>query len=1111
MREEGLSGFIQRLKNILNNPFLKSAGSAFLYRSKPFVVPFYIDPGKSQISAQMNKDSSIAVHLHLYHVDMADEIISYLINIPSPFDVFISIPKTADTNQVLSLFAAKLNLAKSIVVETVPNRGRDIAPFIVQFGARLLKYDIIAHVHTKRSPHNTSLKNWLHDNLKILFGPAGSASGYVGEIIKLLQTTAKLVYPEGRTEHIKDYSGWSANQEIANQILVSYTDISIQDYPVVEFVEGFMFWARSEALKEFLELPFQFTDFPIEPIPTDGTLAHALERLVLIFAEKHKGQLLRIHRADSIKDFRYFEEQKDFSEKIVHDDVKVLSYYLPQFHPIPENDLWHGKGFTEWTKVSAANPLFEGHYQQHIPHPDIGYYHLNSPKILFKQAQMMKSAGVFGQVFYHYWFSGKLILQEPAQMLLNNPDVAMPFCFCWANENWTRRWDGNESEILLNQKYSDQDAHEFICYLIPFFKDKRYIKIDDRPVLYVYRPSHISNAKLYLEIWEMECLKVGLKRPYIVAVLTRGANHPSDFGMDAGVERVLHDWTGGNVPELKHSLSVYGKINGSVLSYDAVADFYMTQKEKKDFTYFRSLVPIWDNTARYGAEAYLLHGGTPEKFQEWMKKSIDYSKETLPRDRRFLLINAWNEWAEGAHLEPDTRYGYSYLNSVGRALSNLTYADDLNSESTIDPKTKVNLLFSNFVLDQFKIDSELASRFYFCVKQSSLLKICIVSTDVDDMLIGISALHKFSAEEAELQIEFHKISLFDESCLEKLVKTALATRDTVLANSYDSEPLLPTLTSNGSTYSHTAYSAAILVKSIHNPTKNFRVRTDARCFVSYASLKSTSKKFRVTTIIRFHKSAHLTELKNALYCLTSMQNCYVTPLIAAQDLNAIQLRELQDLVESIYWPADTKPRIHIFKSPDGNGDLRAQMLTESLKKVSTRYAAFLDYDDLLMSRAYHWLIGRLEKTGKAVSFGRVFLTSYNAASNILIERKRYYEYGFSFEDFVQNNHAPLHSFILDVKKLNLENITFYPDQQYLEDYLLTLQLFSKENCDWASLIENFYIGDYIHSVDRAHTLAFNNDQERRALVSTDQFKICEQRIRKMQKSVLKVGGPSKTE
>ena len=164
-----------------------------------------------------------------------------------------------------------------------------------------------------------------------------------------------------------------------------------------------------------------------------------------------------IYANETLTDYMYYEDQRDYSKIIKHKNIKVLSYYLGQFHPIPENDEWHGKGFTEWTNVKRAYPLFKGHYQQHIPHTDLGYYILDNPEILKKQANMMKKAGVYGQIFYHYWFTGKLILEKPVQMLLKNKDIDMPFCFCWANENWTRRWDGEDDDVLLGQTYSKRN------------------------------------------------------------------------------------------------------------------------------------------------------------------------------------------------------------------------------------------------------------------------------------------------------------------------------------------------------------------------------------------------------------------------------------------------------------------------------------------------------------------------------------------------------------------------------------------------------------------------------------------------------------------------------
>lgn len=1069
------------------------------------IVPFYIDPNLDAKAPTFAFSGSLGVHLHLYYLDMLPEFTAHLNNIPFGYDLFVSVPEGTEVEPIYKALQTHLSNAKQIVIEPVPNRGRDIAPLIVQFGERLSRYDIVGHFHTKKSPHSGRLQHWCKDILEKLLGSPNSTGGKVAYIVQLLQSDAKLVYPEGRTELLQDPTGWAENFDLAKWVLDKYTTLSINDYSGVAFPEGSMFWARTECIKEFLTLPLGFDEFPSEPIAPDGTLAHALERLILIFASQHAGRALRIHTADSIKDYRNYESQVDFSDRIVHSEIKVLSYYLPQFHPIPENDEWHGKGFTEWTKVRAANPLFEGHYQQHIPHSDIGYYLLDSPEVLRTQAEQMRRAGVHGQVFYHYWFGGKLILEEPAQVLLANSDIQMPFSFCWANENWTRRWDGNDSDVLLGQNYSADDAKAFIHYLIPFFRDRRYIRIDDRPVLFIYRPASITNVGQYLEIWRRECREAGIKEPYVVGVITRGATDPSAYGMDAGVERVLHDWTDGSVPELKHSLRPYSPINGSVLSYVDVARFYAQQQDSKDFTYFRSLVPMWDNTARYGSEAYVIHDSKPQFFQEWLENTIDYTKRSLPLDRRLILVNAWNEWAEGAHLEPDTRFGYSYLNSVGRALSGIPYNATLNIEDGDVAGASIHISLPLHLVDQLERDLVLKKRFLSCLAKSSIFLNCFVTIDSAALLVDLPKA-KLGPNNPDYIVEFRKIALFDSDTIAKMVRTAQSSTATVLANGYDGNSPLVDITGNGSIDGSVAYNTPIVVvpkSSLNLGYRNFRMRTDARCFVSSPSTRAESHKPTVTTIIRFHKAGNFSELKNALYCLYAMVDCVVVPFIAAQDLSVDQVEELESLLAEFEWAEGFPPIVQHFKSSDGNGDLRSRMLNESLKLVKTQYAAFLDFDDLLMSHAYSWLISRLELTGKAVSFGRVYHTLYNSEDQYLVERRRGFEYGYSHADFVSNNHAPLHSFLMDIEQIDLGSVKYHDDQRFMEDYLLTLQVFKEDNCDWNSLSKNMYIGDYIHATDRAHTLAFSNDEDREALLANEEYILCDRRINDIRREISK--------
>ena len=542
-------------------------------------------------------------------------------------------------------------------------------------------------------------------------------------------------------------------------------------------------------------------------------------------------------------------------------------------------------------------------------------------------------------------------------MLLENADIDMPFCFCWANENWTRRWDGNEDDILLKQTYSAEDARAFIRHLIPFFRDKRHIRIDGRPLLLVYRPTNIPDIGGYLATWAAECEVAGLRKPFVAAVLTRGAVNPDDFGMDAGAERVLHDWTDGNVADIAADLVPYRSLEEArVLPYREVAGFYRKAVERKPFTYFRSLVPNWDNSARYDAAGYLLHESTPQAFQEWLEDAVQYTEATLPQDRQFILVNAWNEWAEGAHLEPDTRFGYSYLNAVGRALAGVRYCDTLNVSAELPASERVLVRLTEPLAAELRANEKGLAAFRSCLTGTSILGQLVAETEVA-RLLGVSELDPGATPPIRFALEFRKAVLFDNRALQKMVELACATKTSViLANAYGQSEDLVQITDNGSTHSYSAYDAPVVLFPLQvgpEGYRNFRIRTDAHCFVTGRQTDGDLPK--VTTIVRFHRGGELDLLQRALFCLAAMKGCDVAPLIAAQDLSAEQVAALESMVRGVPWAPGSEPRISHFTS--GNAaDLRALMLNKSLQEVKTRYAAFLDFDDLLMPHAYEWLL-----------------------------------------------------------------------------------------------------------------------------------------------------------
>lgn len=1060
------------------------------------VVPYYLNPyQQDDISLPT---LSVGIHLHLFYEDMADECLEYLGNIPLSFDLYISIPEHQASHDWESTFKSKLPQVRQVVVERVPNRGRDLAPLVIQFGKTLADYDVIAHFHTKKSPHRESLEGWFGEIMSSL---CGSRSG-VSQILNLFGGDAKVVYPAG--DHVAhwDSSGWSDNQDIAKALLRRHTKLDMADFDKTEFPQGSMFWGKGAALREFLSLPLDYNDFAEEPIAADATLAHALERLILVFSTLHEGRNYRIEsQALSREPQQYYEDQHDFSAELVHDSIKVLAYYLPQFHPTPENDAWHGKGFTEWHKVAAANPLFEGHYQQHIPHPDLGYYHLDSPQQLALQADMMRQAGVNGLIFYHYWFSGKLILEKPAQMLLDNPDIDMPFSFCWANENWTRRWDGNEKEILLGQVYSPEDALAFIRYMVPFFKDRRYIKVEGRPVLFVYRPSAMEHVEDYLRIWREECERNDVPAPYVVATLTRGAVSPAHYGMDAAVERVLHDWTGGAVADIRHELNPYGPINGSVLDYSEVADHYMHKQLDNDYVLFRSLVPTWDNTARYGTEAILLHRFTTGKFQEWLEHLIQYSVKELPADRRFVVVNAWNEWAEGAHLEPDTRFGYGYLNSIGRALSNYGFNDTHYLEPQLRSDMLVRIDLADEVGRQLAEDGEARRKFIHCLASSALFQRCGVATSDASLAAalgekGIRCIDEAQAP-AAYTLRFNQLYLFPATCIESLLLMALRHPGFAVSPSVLNDPaFLHDPTSTNFDVGFWKRAGMEVAKDFNN-LKGYKVACKAACFRLLPGEAASGEVLpTVSTVMRFHRNASLDLIANAMLSLVTQVDCKVRLHLAVQDLDEDDLIRLDEALSRVPWAAGCEPIVRPYYSSESNPDLRSLMLNESLKAVGKGYAAFLDYDDLLFPQAYRSLLERLKSTGKNATFGRVYATSVDALTGMILKRDRTYEYGFSYEEFIRLNHAPLHSFMLNLDKIDLGQLHYHDDMKFMEDYYLTLQLFNRKDTDWISLRQCEFIGDYVHRVggNDAHTLAIHDEEARLSLLRSDHYVTCEERI-----------------
>jgi len=343
----------------------------------------------------------------------------------------------------------------------------------------------------------------------------------------------------------------------------------------------------------------------------------------------------------------------------------LICFYLPQFHPIPQNDAWWGKGFTEWTNVSPAQPQFEGHYQPHVPDL-LGYYDLRDTEVQRKQIELAKLYGLGGFCFYFYWFAGERLLETPILNYLEDASLDFPFCLCWANESWSRRWDGRDSEILIGQDHSAEDDLDFIAYVAKYLRDSRYIRIQDKPLLLVYRPSLLPDPAGTARRWRRWCRDNGIGEIYLAYTQSFEANDPRDYGFDAAIEFPPNNSSPPSIIDTVVPLNL--DFEGKVYDWTIFPERSRSYTEPA-YTLFRSVTPAWDNTARRKNRGTIFANSTPALYAEWLGNAIaDTLKRFKHRDERLIFVNAWNEWAEGAHLEPDRRYGFAYLQATRNGL-----------------------------------------------------------------------------------------------------------------------------------------------------------------------------------------------------------------------------------------------------------------------------------------------------------------------------------------------------------------------------------------------------------------------------------------------------------
>ena len=347
--------------------------------------------------------------------------------------------------------------------------------------------------------------------------------------------------------------------------------------------------------------------------------------------------------------------------------VRLIAFYLPQFHAIPENDAWWGEGFTEWTNVKPATPLFEGHYQPREP-GELGYYNLDDAETQYRQVELARQYGIEGFCFYFYWFGGKRLLERPVESWLADENLNFPFCLCWANENWSRRWDGQEEDILIAQEHSAEDDIAFISEVSRYMRDPRYIRVNGKPLLLVYRPSLLPSAKETVDRWRNWCRHNGIGEIHLAYTQSFEVTHPEIYGFDAAIEFPPNN---SNPPDITKTVKPVTDEFEAIVYDWSIFHQRSENYEKPEYPLYRSVCPGWDNTARLKNRGTVFVNNTPDLYQEWLENAIlDTVENTTHRDQRLVFVNAWNEWAEGAYLEPDAANGYAYLQATRNALIN---------------------------------------------------------------------------------------------------------------------------------------------------------------------------------------------------------------------------------------------------------------------------------------------------------------------------------------------------------------------------------------------------------------------------------------------------------
>lgn len=598
--------------------------------------------------------ADVAIVCHIYYPDLWPEFRDKLRRVGVAHDLFITLTYRGDETEELAE-QVRADFPEATVVP-LENRGRDILPFLTLVNAGALSgYDAVCKIHTKKSPHREDGEVWRRHLIDGVLPDTGLES-----LLETFIADEKASFWVADGQHFDDTKWWGSNLEVTRSLL-RRVEIEITGKRL-SFPAGSIYWLKPTMIDMLRALRLHAEQFDPEMAQVDGTLAHGLERVMGFLSDAADLQIRQTTQVAQIRDAA-LETGSDMDDMTA--PAFVSAFYLPQFHPIPENDAWWGKGFTEWRGTVAAEAMFPGHTQPMLP-TDLGYYDLRATEVMGDQAALAQAHGVDAFCVYHYWFDGKRVLEAPLDKLLARPEIDFPFYLCWANESWRRNWDGLSGTVLLEQTYRTGFEEALVADSVKYMCDPRYMRPDGtRPRFVIYRPEDMPDPAASVARLRKAWIEAGIGEVELGAVCFHidGENPVADDLFDFWIEMPPHgmvtmdDYLYGGPQGNKLKRDVRTGFNGLVYDYNKVIENAVSK------TYVAGLpdnticgvMPSWDNTARRGLDAHVAYGANPVGFGIW----LDQLKRHRIKDsyRRELFVNAWNEWAEKAVLEPNSVYG----------------------------------------------------------------------------------------------------------------------------------------------------------------------------------------------------------------------------------------------------------------------------------------------------------------------------------------------------------------------------------------------------------------------------------------------------------------------